>query len=439
MEQRQEVEAIIRKQLEKKKSIVQSLLAAGAKQQKGLIHTADYKGGFIISYKESRNTLLPRNELEFSNVDELKSVVGNADEMFEKQYMTYEQEELDVWEKPDTVKREELNYKEVSLLCKAMQQYIYGNSKRVESYREAINHIYFPMKVNVFLAEDVYVSADSPLIVEGDEEIMTAVVFHRVQFEERARQINSGMVDITADEYINGATELSAGALFCSQGRDADHVTTVPQEAPQGVAGDNGKSGDTNKNSCAVSATNGSTGNPGITGTDGDPAGNGGIGAIAQWTAEKIEGTYNVFSGGGNGGNGGKGGKGGKGGTGGNSASQNGHCGASNAGNGGKGGKGGNGGKGGDGGNGGKIVIKYCSTASAPVFNTLTVKQAQEDYGLSTGAAGIGGEAGEGGDPGNPGSNANGGNAGSAGVRGDSGSRGETGKVGVPGDIIISG
>ena len=430
---------IIQKQLMKKEEVLQKLLANGANIPEGVINTKDYEGGFVISCNDERNTILPRYQVSLQNVDEVKALIGNADELVETQNLCNFMEEPEVWEKSSLMSRSELNYKEVAQLCKAMQYYIYGDSRKVESYRDIINHLYFPMKSNVFLAGDIYVSEESPLIIEGDRESVTSVVFNQVTMEKNAKQISYGMINITAERYISEAKDSNEACLLLSLGNPGCDGSDVKTEAGMGAQGENGRSGESDKDSCSIAAKNGQPGSTGNIGISGGNGANGTDGNPLVMTLADMDGYYDVYSAGGNGGKGGEGGKGGKGGKGGSSAGSNGNCGPSNAGNGGAGGTGGAGGNGGNGGNGGTINIKYIvSDLYHPKFNVLTTDQAKQ-RGYSYGVGGAGGKGGPGGDGGDPGDNTAGGQPGSKGPEGNPGAYGQPGKPGKPGQILISG
>jgi len=402
----------------------------------GTIYTKDYEGGFYITADEKKNSLLKPSFLEIPDVDTLKKLGGNSDELYVNNLMEKYHEDLPEWKEEKTEAMfHNLSLQERSQLCKAFQKYVYGYSNEVTDYKDALNKYYFPMKIAMYQGEDIVVSKDNPLFLQGDGEQGTVFVFNSITFEKGGNAVVRGNVTVIANKYISEALQ------------DGNDVPIIFSEATSGTsgglggtggpgkAGTIGVQGNSGSKSCSCNAVNGGNGDPGNNGTIGGQATNGSLGSEVHWTALDMSGVYYVCSYGGNGGNGGKGGTGGKGGAGGNSAAINGYCSASNPGYGGRGGNGGAGGNGGDGGDGGIVEINNTSSDPSKVTFTILTEEQTKSYGKPTGRGGeggVGGDAGAGGDGGDA-------IATCVGPVGDQGTSGTPGKPGKPGTIYING
>lgn len=304
----------------------------------------------------------------------------------------------------------ELTPYERAAICKAYTAYVFGDSSKVESYREVIQKNYFPAQLALFAGEDIVVNSGDTLTLSGNGDKPVTYSYNSITVK-RGGQIN-----------VIGQVTLLSNVLTQETGSDPAY-TLLQQgiDGQSGASGSNGGSGNKGgtgstgvdgKDSCSTSAGMGSSGSAGSPGGIGGNGSNGTDGAPITFQFGTVNGPIIVSSTGGQGGNGGNGGNGGDGGA----ATT--YCPKGQQGNGGNGGSGGNGGAGGKGGNGGTINLTYETLAQGGSFQFIP----------PTGK-GQGGQGGKGGNGGNAGAGHTAGTAGSAGVVGSNGVNGTLGKV----------
>lgn len=404
------------------------------------IHTKDFPGGLYI--REGGNGMPDPVYLEISDIDELKSLIS-PDELVE----AYGEGDLHknlrgMNKKADERMLLQMDALEREDLCRAFTQYVYGHSRFADTYREALNLLYFkePMKIPVMEYQDIYVKKDIPLHIGKPGGGATVTVCRNVIMEEGAKIIFEGESVLDAEAIQNEgmfSDLFSCGASGQPGGKG--------QDGKDGDDGEKGTRGTDDKDCCKTNATDGGTGKPGVDGGPAPGCGDGKPGSPVLIDVPSITGSHYVFSYGGDGGKGGTGGNGGKGGNGGDAGGAAGHCKKSDPGKGGKGGNGGKGGKGGEGGNGNTVIIRFLKDLSPDVQFTLLSPQKARELGY---CGGFGGEKGEGGLPGEGGI---GGqmydNAGTlvpsgsdyTGSKGKKGGDGDSGNAGIPGEITING
>jgi len=130
------------------------------------IDSETHKGPMILSADPKVSTL-KGHPLTITSLDEAKRLGGNADSLFEQGLM--EERELDIPNWPAN-----LNDMDTSSLTPAQNQlvnrahiaYLFGNSKRVESYKSIIEKLNYPVTVTTFAVEDLCLdTTNSPFIV----------------------------------------------------------------------------------------------------------------------------------------------------------------------------------------------------------------------------------------------------------------------------------
>lgn len=282
----------------------------------------------------------------------------------------------------------------------------------------------------VLAAEDIEITEDKPLIIDGQHVVVTFGVV----------RINGGYIRITAP------THFQCQKLIKEKGsRESHDVFIMGDDGDPGEDGENGTpfSGAASRGTngscgcCSSNPVDGGDGHDGRNGEDGhrSPAG----GARGEHAPDvritiysELASTISVLNQGGKGGDGGHGGDGANGQQGGRGGAQ--ACNKSRAGSGGDGGNGGNGGNGtngGDGGNGAEIFITYPASSSGSV----TVRNGEAEGGRK----GPGGRIGRGGQGGNSGEG-RGGFRGEKGTDGSSsGNDGEDGRSGSKGLAHVNG
>lgn len=311
-------------------------------------------------------------------------------------------------------------------MCAAREKWLFGDSRAVASYGDAINDTSFPMDVAVFIGKDFTASPGHPLVVPGDGHGQpTAVLFDTVTVEPGGQIIweasTGKMTANVIDFVVADGVDATAEQNFVSKGADGGKGGPGAKGGTGGKGG-KGSPGQDNKNSCKRSATDGTNGTGGTKGTKGTDGGRGGSGSVVNVVVETLNGVCNIGSGGGDGGDGGVGGDGGDGGAGGDGGDGTKQCPAGKGADGGAGGAGNNSGDGGDGGDGGKVTVTY--TKGDPTFTMVP----STGKGGNAGAAGSGGNGGAAGSPG-----------GSAGQPGQSGATGSAGAAGTPGTVTVNG
>ncbi|SFU16804.1 hypothetical protein SAMN05444141_11335 [Pseudovibrio denitrificans] len=283
------------------------------------------------------------------------------------------------------------------VICDALFAYVYGDSSKVQDYRDTLNRLRFPMKVAVFASEDaiivksgeVYVISDpsghdNPVSVVAPEVIIEEG--GTISWETTGTMKTDSLIVVprehgTSDDPVNSYQSIGGDAGNGANGNNGD----------SGKNGKNGSAGKDNKSSCDVAATNGTNGSRGEDAAMGQDGTAGPAASPVYVDTGTMNGHFVAASNGGKGGKGGNAGKGGTGGSGGDGGAATSQCTAGKGGDGGDGGspaKGGNGGKGGD---GASIFFNYKN--GSPTFDNNTTSGSSGDGGHNAngGAGGTGG------------------------------------------------
>ena len=284
------------------------------------ILTSDYPEGLHLNPK-GKSGIQP-SYLLFRNIDELKqmcvpdqlAVMNNGGDLnwglkgWKEKSGEYTEQQLSPLERAD--------------ICHAFQQYIYGDSRLAESYRDILNRLYFqePMMIPVYSAGKVVVKKGHPLILGDEGTSCTVLDCNELIVEQGAEIIAHGECQVTADKL-----ESESGATF-SIGRNGTNAEDETGRAADGSKGNDGGQGRDSKDGCDVKARDADRGANGDNGKNGQNGTSGTNGAGVEYKVKQMIGTHYVFSYGGNGGNGGNGKDGGNGGEGGDAAKPTGHC-----------------------------------------------------------------------------------------------------------------
>ncbi len=317
-------------------------------------------------------------------------------------------------------------------VCAALRVFMYGDSRTVAAYEDLINELRFPMAVANFVAQDVIVTKDSPLVFRDDEGLGNpiSVTFKKVTVYAGGQIIWEAPGKMTCDEMVFKASAGPDGMLtdattaglvsIGSKGGDGGHGGSSDDlgKAPNGGDSSSGK------NSCDVTAGKGVDGGNASAGGDGGDGKPGGDSEEIFYDVDLLDGPIPIGSYGGSGGDGGNGGNGGKGGDGGDGGAGSKNCSRGDGGDGGNGGDAGKGGDGGDAGNGADIMITYKS--GNPKFQIVPNPSS-------------GGSAGDSGKPGGPGIGGAGKTNGTNGDEGAKADPAEAGEAGKPGQIFVNG
>lgn len=346
---------------------------------------------------------LEERKLTIPDLDTLKKIAGTPDALHEMNAVKWSQKIEGLSDKADLNDLREYSNDNEELVCKLMNQYVYGDSSSVKSHKDLLTHAYFPMEISYYgnRLTDLIVEADRECII-GDEGKQSVFQFRNITLEQGARLVYKGIVDISADN-LTQIGDASENGSFVSIGRAGG-------DGGNGAAGGSGAEGAMTQN-----GTDGAAGSDGSDGEDGKSSN-----VVKAYIKNIPESTIYVYSVGGKGGKGGNGGDGGNGGNGGDGKSEKSRHSGGNGGNGGKGGNGGSGGKAGD----GATVFIYCNSPE----KIMTLHP--ESKGGNGGNGGCGGNGGKGG-------NGDGGNSGTSGNSGASGTAGAAGAAGQEGAVNI--
>lgn len=350
------------------------------------------------------------------SIDDFKEFGGIPDDLYasgavqEHHYIPPE------WPTDKMKRLEELSLRERIMICKAYQAYIFGNSQKVQSYKEIIQNLFFPAQVALFSGENLYVESGEILTIKSPSpDVPVVLSFIKVTVEAGGRIINTCPVTWLVNTFEQQG-DVSPYNLVC-KGADGKPGTDNDSKPGPSAPGKKGPDGEDDGKHCVIQPHNGDPGQPGLTGETGGNGVSGSDASSGKFTFDTVNGPVILGSLGGNGGDGGKGGDGGQGGSGGLPGNMSKYC-TKQAypGVGGKGGNGGPGGKGGDGGNGNEVYFNYTTLESG---GSISVYQPKDQC-----------QGGKGGSPGQPGKGGEGSESAGSGEPGQVGENGKNGKYG---------
>ena len=292
--------------------------------------------------------------------------------------------------------------------------------------RAALSRRAAPFPYLAYVADDIVVTAEKPLIINSSTAVTAfGVVTIR----------SGGYIKIQVPCHFQCVTLVKEAGLGPGAGHDFMIVGADGADGEDGADGPDGKNGEKGNDAKAtcdslIDGGPGGGGGPGGPGAGGAPGHDGAPGPTIVISINDLQSTISVLNQGGAGGRGGYGGNGGRGGDGGKGGNAD-NCGGrwaqgGSGGDGGPGGDGGNGGPGGNGGEGGTSVINFSARNGIEVL--VTNGQAPFGQGGRGGDVGRGGKGGEGGGVGaSPGKSGNPGTK--PGADGPLGNRGSQGTV----------
>lgn len=133
------------------------------------IDSGTHKGPMILSADPKVSTF-KGHSLTITSLDEAKRLGGNADSLFEQGLMEERDFEIPNWPA-------NLNDQDTSSLTPAQNQlvnrahtaYLYGNSKRVATYKSIIEKLNYPVTVTALAVEEMCLdAANSPFVVASN-------------------------------------------------------------------------------------------------------------------------------------------------------------------------------------------------------------------------------------------------------------------------------
>lgn len=130
------------------------------------IDSGTHKGPMVVSADPASSTF-EVHTLTLSSLDEAKRLAGNADSLFEQGLM--QESPIDIPEWPQHLNDKDtaaLTPAENQLINRAHKAYLYGNSKRVSSYKSIVEKLNYPVEVATLAVEDMCLDAtNSPFLV----------------------------------------------------------------------------------------------------------------------------------------------------------------------------------------------------------------------------------------------------------------------------------
>lgn len=322
------------------------------------IYTGATPGPTYLSAHPDFPSVIQPHMVTIQCVDELKRIGGIPDDLYENGLMQEHHNSLEEWNPArNRLEKSELTVKERDALCYAFKTYMFGNSKKVQSYKDAINQYYFPMQLALFAAKDVVVDPEHPLKIESQGDTPVVVSFNTVTVKRGGVIENQALATWEVNQMVL-EDQNNPVYNFINIGTDGGAGGTPSPQGKAGV-GDKGSNAVEGDKCCKTKAGQGGKGQRGADGKPGVSGENGGDTKEVVAKIKIVDGPLVALSVGGNGGVGGKGGKGGTGGDGGPGGNGTDHCSGGEQGPGGDGGDGGTGGKGGDGGSGSNVYIYY--------------------------------------------------------------------------------
>jgi hypothetical protein len=128
-----------------------------------------HSGPIVTSVDPKASTLLP-TLVTVSSLDEVKRLAGNADADYSNGLMQENHEELDEWPAElNAMAEADLTAEQRTVIEKAEMGYIYGNSRKFQSYKHIIEKTKYPATFAIFAVEDLCLDAsNSPYVVKSD-------------------------------------------------------------------------------------------------------------------------------------------------------------------------------------------------------------------------------------------------------------------------------
>lgn len=127
-----------------------------------------HQGPVVLSADPSTSAIVPHIR-RVETVDEMKAATGNLDEHYDTGLLPVHHAIPEPW--PDDrgdVDEDSLNPDDRAAIHHAHQVWLYGDSKSVQSYRDVINALEYPLDVPVFAALELNITAaNSPFVIDA--------------------------------------------------------------------------------------------------------------------------------------------------------------------------------------------------------------------------------------------------------------------------------
>lgn len=147
-----------------------------------------HPGQLRASLDPEESTIRP-HLMQVRDVDELKALAGIPDAHYEGGLMEEHHRVPEAWPPDRTdVTPESLDPEERNAIHHAHLVWLYGNSARVDTYKDAINAVEYPRTIPVFAAEELVITAtNSPYVITSESGhvygLVTIYAGGSIQFE----------------------------------------------------------------------------------------------------------------------------------------------------------------------------------------------------------------------------------------------------------------
>ncbi len=134
-----------------------------------LVGPDTHPGQLVASPDPAESTIAP-HMMVVPDVESLKALAGMPDSHYESGLMEEHHRIPDEWPRErNDVTAETASAQDLEQIHHAHLVWLYGNSSRVESYREAINAVEYPRSIPVFAAEELVITAaNSPYLITAE-------------------------------------------------------------------------------------------------------------------------------------------------------------------------------------------------------------------------------------------------------------------------------
>lgn len=164
---------------------------------KGTLTTGDKTGPTYLSTRPEFESALAAKNITVKSLEQLQSIIGTNDSS---------SSELDIPEpwpaSKSGLKTQDLTELDELQLYDALRACLAGRQNEVQSYSEILNARYFPMNLSAFTAQNIVVSAGSPLIISPQGHDPVSVTCDTLTLEQGGQIICEAPVIFTCNTFI---------------------------------------------------------------------------------------------------------------------------------------------------------------------------------------------------------------------------------------------
>ncbi|MCD1257845.1 hypothetical protein B5M42_003185 [Paenibacillus athensensis] len=176
---------------------LQQLGLSEAEVHKGTLRTGDMNGPCYLSSNSRYASAIAAKSIVIQSVADLQAIVGGLGNG------NLNTEVPQPW--PETksgLSAEDFNEADDRSVYAALRAMLGGRAAEVQSYADAVNQRYFPMRANVYAVENIVVTKDNPLIIEPDGHDPVPVVCDTLTLEPGGQIICNAPVIMTVNTFI---------------------------------------------------------------------------------------------------------------------------------------------------------------------------------------------------------------------------------------------